>query len=133
MTVTDVPGIAAFEGEEDETVAFEAAKKSDLILFLLTDDAPQASEAECLNKILRLGKPVICIINAKVNIDVGTSFKMFSRDIEKKMKLERLEAIKAQFVDFGVQYGQSWNNLRFVYVHLKSAYLAQQPNCKEHS
>lgn len=133
MTVTDVPGIAAFEGEEDETVAFEAAKKSDLILFLLTDDAPQASEAECLNKILRLGKPVICIINAKVNIDVGTSFKMFSRDIEKKMKLERLEAIKAQFVDFGVQYGQSWNNLRFVYVHLKSAYLAQQPNWKEHS
>ena len=39
-----------------------------------------------------------------MNIDVGTSFKMFSRDIEKKMKLERLEAIKAQFVDFGVQY-----------------------------
>lgn len=50
MTITDVPGIAAFEGEEDEVVAFEAAKKSDLILFLITDDAPQASEAECLNR-----------------------------------------------------------------------------------
>lgn len=133
MTVTDVPGIAAFEGEDDEKVAFEAAKKSDLILFLLTDDAPQASEAECLNKILRLGKPVICIINVKVNIDISTNFKMFNRDIEKKMKIERMDAIRKQFVEFGVQFGENWNNLRFIYVHLKSAYLAQQDEWKEHS
>lgn len=84
MTVTDVPGIAAFEGEDDEIIAFNEAKKSDLILFLLTDDAPQASEAECLSKIISLGKPVICIINSKVNIDKNTSFKLFTRDIEKK-------------------------------------------------
>ena len=132
MSVTDVPGIAAFEGIDDETVAFEAAKRSDLILFLLTDDAPQASEAECLNKILRLGKPVVCIINAKVNIDANTKFKMFIRDIEKKMKMERMDAIRNQFIEFGVQYGQNWNNLKFVYVHLKSAYLAQQEEWKEY-
>lgn len=126
MRITDVPGIAAFEGQEDEDVAFEAAKKSDLILFLITDDAPQASEAECLNKILRLGKPVICLINVKANIDSGTNLKMFARDIQKKMDINRLDSIRAQFLEFGTQYGQSWNNLRFAYVHLKSAYLSQQ-------
>jgi GTP-binding protein EngB required for normal cell division len=126
MRITDVPGIAAFEGQEDEDVAFEAAKKSDLILFLITDDAPQASEAECLNKILRLGKPVICLVNVKANIDFGTNLKMFARDIQKKMDINRLDSISAQFLEFGTQYGQSWNNLRFAYVHLKSAYLSQQ-------
>lgn len=48
MTVTDVPGIAAFGGEDDTQTAFEAAKKADMVLFLITDDAPQPSEAECL-------------------------------------------------------------------------------------
>ena len=126
MMITDVPGIAAFEGQEDEDVAFEAAKKSDLILFLITDDAPQASEAECLNKILRLGKPVICLVNIKANIDLGTNLKMFARDIQKKMDINRLDSIRSQFLEFGTQYGQNWNNLRFAYVHLKSAYLSQQ-------
>lgn len=97
MMITDVPGIAAFEGQEDEDVAFEAAKKSDLILFLITDDAPQASEAECLNRILRLGKPVICLVNVKANIDLESNLKMFARDIQKKMDINRLESIKAQF------------------------------------
>ena len=34
LQITDVPGIGAFEGEEDERIAFEAAKSADLILFL---------------------------------------------------------------------------------------------------
>ena len=41
LKVTDVPGISAFEGAEDERSAFDAAKNADLVLFLITDDAPQ--------------------------------------------------------------------------------------------
>ncbi len=77
LRITDVPGIAAFEGQEDEDVAFDAAKKCDLILFLITDDAPQACEAECMNRILALGKPVICIINIKANINTPSDMKLF--------------------------------------------------------
>lgn len=126
LEITDVPGIAAFEGEDDENIAFDAAKKCDLILFLITDDAPQACEADCLNRILELGKPVICLINVKANISPSVSLKMFERDIQKKFNSARLEAIKKQFFDFGTQYGQDWRNLRFAYVHLKSAFLSQQ-------
>lgn len=126
LRITDVPGIAAFEGQEDEDVAFDAAKKCDLILFLITDDAPQACEAECMNRILGLGKPVICLINVKANINNPSNLKLFTRDIQKKMDNERLEAIKKQFFDFGAQYGQDWRKIRFAYVHLKSAFLSQQ-------
>ncbi len=126
LRITDVPGIAAFEGQEDEDVAFDAAKKCDLILFLITDDAPQAYEAECMNRILALGKPVICLINVKANINTPSNMKLFTRDIQKKMDTERLETIKKQFFDFGTQYGQDWRKIRFAYVHLKSAFLSQQ-------
>ena len=130
LQITDVPGIAAFEGEDDENIAFDAAKKSDLILFLITDDAPQACEAECLNRILELGKPVICLINIKADINTASSLKMFKRDVQKKFDNERLETIKKQFFDFGNQYGQDWRNIRFAYVHLKSAFLSQQREFK---
>ncbi len=131
LKITDVPGIAAFEGAEDEEVAFEAAKKSDLILFLITDDAPQACEAECMKKILGLGKPVVCLINVKSNLTPSTNLKMFRRDMEKKFEPGRLDAIKRQFFDFGTQYGQDWHGIRFAYVHLKSAFLSQQSELKE--
>lgn len=133
ISITDVPGIAAFGGEADTKTAFGAAKKADLILFLITDDAPQPSEAECLKNILDLGKPVLCLINIKANIDEKVSLKMFERDIGKKMNDERLSNIKQQFLDFGSSYGQDWSMLKFEFVHLKAAYLSQQSSWSEKS
>lgn len=131
LLITDVPGIAAFEGADDENIAFYAAKKSDLILFLITDDAPQACEAECLNRILKLGKPVICLVNIKADITLTTNIKMFKRDLQKKFDKARLETIKQQFFAFGNQYGQDWRSIKFEYVHLKSAFLSQQYELEE--
>lgn len=125
LEITDVPGIGAFEGEDDEQIAFEAAKTGDLILFLITDDAPQATEADCFSRIINLGKPVICIVNVKAAIPEGKSIKLIKRDIEKKFDKERLDGIRAQFLKYAEQYGQTWNHVPFVCTHLKSAYLAQ--------
>lgn len=126
LRIIDVPGIAAFEGQEDEDVAFDAAKKCDLVLFLITDDAPQAYEAECMNRILSLGKPVICLMNVKANISTPSDLRLFTRDIQKKVEYKRLESIKKQFFDFGTKFGQDWHKIRFAHVHLKSAFLSQQ-------
>ncbi len=71
LSVTDVPGIGAFEGEEDTRLAFDAARTADLIIFLLTDDAPQAVEADCFRQVKDLGKPVIIIMNVKVSVDAA--------------------------------------------------------------
>ncbi len=73
LAVTDVPGIGAYEGEEDTRLAFDAAKTADLIVFLLTDDAPQAVDADCFRQVKDLGKPVIVIMNVKVSVDSGKS------------------------------------------------------------
>lgn len=133
MTITDVPGIAAFDGEIDSRTAFDAARKADMVLFLITDDAPQASEAECLKNILNLGKPVICLINIRANIDKNTSMKLFQRDLHKKMDDERLNELKKQFLEFGEHFGQTWDMIKFEFVHLKAAYLSQQTEWQEYS
>lgn len=87
LEVTDVPGIGAFEGEEDEQIAFEAAKRADLILFLITDDAPQAAEADCFSRIINMGKPIICIVNVKASISENTSTKLLQRDVKRNLIL----------------------------------------------
>ena len=126
LEITDVPGIGAFEGEDDENIAFEAAKTADLILFLITDDAPQAAEADCLGRIISLGKPVICIMNVKSSMPEGKSHKMVIRDINKRFDTARLDAVRQQFLQYSQQLGQDWNSVPFVSVHLKAAFLAQQ-------
>lgn len=132
MEITDVPGISAFEGEEDRQIAFEAAQKSDMIIFLLDDDAPQADEADCLTAILGLGKPVICLVNIKQNIYEPTvdDMELFREDLNDKMDPARLKNIINQFITFGTSRGQDWKTLRFEFVHLKAAFLAQRPEWK---
>ena len=129
LEITDVPGIGAFEGEDDEQIAFEAAKTADLILFLITDDAPQAAEADCFSRIVNLGKPVICIMNVKAAASENKSIKLLKRDIDKRFDMERLNAIRKQFMSYSAQLGQDWGYVPFVYVHLKSAFMAQ--NCED--
>ncbi len=137
LSVVDVPGVAAFEGKEDEEEAFNAAKKADLIFFIVNDEDIQASVANCLGRIVSLGKPIICLIN--VRADLGNSeitplsMKMFKRDLQKKMKKEHLEGIKKQLFEYGKSFGQEWMNVKFVYVHLKAAFLSQQREYEEYA
>lgn len=133
LEITDVPGIGAFEGQEDEEIAFEAAKSADLILFLITDDAPQAIEAECFARIVSLGKPIICIMNVKATVSENKSIKLMIRDISKRFDRERLDSIKDQFLSYSKQMGQEWGYIPFVYVNLKAAFLSQHIDDKEKS
>lgn len=119
MKIIDVPGIASIDGREDDEIAFEAAKKADLVLFLITDDAPQPGEADCLQAIKAMGKTVICIMNVKTGNKPNQSIKMTIRDISKKMSdTSRLDGIKNQFLAFG----KDWSDITFVYTHLKSEF-----------
>lgn len=124
LAVTDVPGIGAFEGEEDTRLAFDAAKTADLIVFLLTDDAPQAVEADCFRQVKDLGKPVIIIMNVKVSVDSGKSMKLIERDMNRAFDEERIEEIRKQFCKFAEPFGQDWSNVPFVATHLKVAFEA---------
>lgn len=144
LQLVDVPGIAAFGGQDDTDIAFCEAEKSDLILFLMKDDDIQVEVADCLNRIISLGKPVICLLNVQVGLgDANVNkakyelsprvMKVFRKDLDKKMSQAHLDGLKKQFFEYGRSYGDNWNKIRFAYVHLKAAYLAQQKECEEYA
>lgn len=136
LSVTDVPGIAAFGGKTDDDVAYEAAQKSDLILFLITDQDVQPEVAEGMKHILSLGKPVICLINVKVDIDEDNisekSMKVFRYELQERYNSEDIEGIKKQFFEYGSSYGQDWRSIIFVKAHLKAAFLSQRVGDKKY-
>ena len=125
LKVTDVPGIAAFEGREDEELAFEAAAQSDLVLFLITDDAPQNEEAECFARVRRLGKPILGICNVKAALNDEDDVRLFLRKNWFHRDHRRLGEIVEQFHEFAKKYSPG-TRIYFVYTHLRSKFLSQQ-------
>ncbi len=128
MKITDVPGIASFDGREDDKLALEAAKAADLILFLISDDGVQQEEAKNLAELRRLGKPVLGIINVKLGITEQVRSLDMKRLRNKMAEMERIESICNQFRQFAGNFQQDWGDLTFVPVHLKAAYLGQDKN-----
>ena len=129
LDIIDVPGVAAFEGREDEEKAFEAAAQSDLVLFLITDDAPQDEEAKCLARVRSLGKPILGICNVKTALNNADDVSLFLRRNWFNRKRKDLDVIVRQFHEFAEKYSPG-SRIRFVYTHLQSKFLSQQPDYK---
>lgn len=125
LKVTDVPGIAAFEGEIDEDHALKAAANADLVIFLISDDAPQPAEAECLAQLFDLGKPVIGICNVKISLNDEEDLELFLRNPDKPFDNSRLDEIFVQFNELMAEHIPN-ENMDFVAAHFHSKYLAQQ-------
>jgi len=134
LKITDVPGISAFSLDEkearvDESLALEAAKKADLILFLLTSDAPQPDEAEKLAQLRSLGKPVLGVINVKMSFNINDDLDI--EDLQDKLADTRtIDATINQFKKFSANHNQDWSGIKFVATHLLSAYQSQDKNPK---
>jgi len=126
LEITDVPGIAAFEGAEDEELAFKAAKQADLVLFLITDDAPQPVEAECLARVCCLRKSVLGICNVKTAVDDEDELRLFLRDPNRPFDRVRVDQLLQQFHLLAGQY-ISGRRIPFAVTHLRSRFLAYQP------
>lgn len=125
MKITDVPGICSFDGREDDRLAMEAAKTADLILFLITDDAPQMEEAEKLAELRRLGKPVLGVVNVKLALNLERR-AMALRNLKNRLEdVSRLNDICNQFKKYAVKYNQDWEEMPFIYTHLRAAFLGQ--------
>lgn len=135
LRVFDVPGTCSFGGKEDDELAFEAAKTADLALFLLTDDAPQPEEAERLGELRKLGKPVLGIINVKQVLDPNPQSprrRVYLKQVERKLNdFSRLQEIERQFKEFSQKNGYNFDDVKFVYSHLQSAFFSQRENNPE--
>lgn len=133
LKITDVPGVAASEdeGREDEEKAFEAAVQSDLVLFLITESAPQDSEARCLARVRSQGKPILGICNFHQGIKNAEDMLLFLRKDWFYHKRRELNDIVKQFREFVDKYSPG-SRIRFIYTHLLSRFLSQQPQYKTH-
>ena len=130
LTVTDVPGIAAFGGEDDAEIAHQAAREADLVLFLVTDDGPQKAEAEHLLRLRKTGRPVIVICNVKEGIRGTTGKQRFLRDSAKLFDPPRLEQVMHPFVEMIERHHPDWE-VPVISAHLLSRFQADQEDDRE--
>lgn len=126
MKITDVPGICSFDGREDDALAMEAAKAADLILFLITDDAPQEGEAEKLAELRALGKSVLGLVNVKLALNMDRRALALRGLRECLADIDRLDAICTQFRAYAEKHQQDWAGIPFIYTHLRAAFLGQE-------
>ena len=126
MKVLDIPGVAAMDGALDEETAYGAAHQADLILFLITDDAPQQVEAEHLARLRQIGVPILGICNVKRAVDDERHIRLFIRDQERVFGLARLDGLISQFHEMTDRHGAG-QRVEFKPAHLLSRFLAGQP------
>lgn len=101
LSITDVPGIDAFNGEQDEQLAADAARNADLIIFIITDQAPSSNEAEWLCRLKAEDKPLLCLCNCRCALGNEMTRELFLRDPQRTvLNKERLGQIIAQFNSF---------------------------------
>ena len=112
-------------------MAYEAAQQADLILFLITDDAPQPAEAEHLVELRRTGNPVLGICNVKMGINGELGLRRFLKGQDSLFSQERLEGIVSQFQEMLEHLGAG-QPVEFKWAHLQARFLADQPDHQDH-
>ena len=130
MIVTDVPGIEAYGGEDDDSIAEGVAIYADMILFLITSGQPTNEEADWLVKLKRKDKPIVCICNYLKSIPD----ERIERFINKKDKIKsemNIDGIKEQFNSF-IQSKLPNEKIEILSCHLLSKFKSQQPEYKNY-
>lgn len=130
MSVTDVPGIDAYGGEEDEKIAQEAASYADLILFLITAGQPEGSEADWLVRLKKMDKPILCICNFKRSIEDPIRMKRFLNHPERIAQQMNIKELSEQFNKF-IQVNLPNEHVDFLVTHLLAKFYSQQPEYAE--
>ncbi len=129
MSVTDIPGIDAYGGQEDDAKAEEAAVYADLILFMITAGQPEGTEADWMVKLKKMDKPILCICNYKQSLGEGVDDFRLKRLLSNPQKLEERMNIKELVNQFNIFLHEQLPNehVDFLITHLLAKFCSQQP------
>lgn len=136
MRVTDVPGIDAYGGEEDDAQAEEAAVYADLILFMITAGQPESTEADWLVKLKKMDKPIICVCNFQQSIGEEDDelrelrLKRLLKNPEKLKERMNIDEMEKQFNQF-INEQLPNEHVEFYVTHLLAKFSSQQPEYKD--
>ncbi len=133
MSVTDVPGIEAYGGQEDDSKAEEAAIYADLILFMITAGQPEGAEADWMIKLKKMDKPILCICNYKQSLGEDLNDFRLKRLLSNPEKLEQRMNINELNQQFNTFLKEQLPNehVSFIVSHLLAKFYSQQPKYLE--
>ncbi len=125
LKIIDAPSFDFFDNAEKDRRGMEIAKTADLVMFLLTNEKPQPLEIQCLAQLKSLGKPILCIVNFKKDLN----FKKRNAALKELKKIlsdtAAIDSVVTQFKESAKQFHQNWNDIEFLPTHLAAAYYAQ--------
>ena len=128
MSITDVPGIDAYGGKEDDQKAEDSAIYADLILFMITAGQPEGTEADWMVKLKEMDKPIVCICNYKQSLGENAEDFRLKRFLEHPERLEERMNIKGLVEQFNIFLKEQLPNehLDFIVCHLLAMFYSQQ-------
>ncbi len=138
LRLIDTPGIEAYKGEEDQRKAVETVREADMVIFLISDDAPQPKEFEAMEWLNRINKYFFILLNVKEELentskpDDNRRLERFIKNPNKVFDTKRLQGHEQRIRgDFGKIFGVE--KIDIVYVHAQAAFLSTRPKYKDYS
>lgn len=124
LKITDLPSLDFFQDSEANKIGMDAAKSADVVLFLMTNETPQAEEAQCLAQLKNLGKPVLTIINVQKDLNFKKP-NLALKELQKTFNDDETDKVVDQLKELLKGYNHDWKDFKHVVTHLSAAYYAQ--------
>lgn len=120
LKIIDISGVDLSDGGTNKIL-----KTADAIIFLMTNNAPLAEEAEIFAYLRSYGKPTLGVINVRKILN----FRRRDLILQELNKIlpdnAEIKSVIANFKRLAKNYNQDWNNIKFVPTHLLSAYFSR--------
>ena len=123
LSITDVPGIDAYDGQVDEVLAERASRFADQIIFMITSGQPENIEAEWLVKLKRKDKPMLCVCNVKRTVATDKYLQRFIDNPGEVLNKDGVSQAIQQFREF-VEQKLPNEDVPFITTHLQTRFLA---------
>ena len=125
LRIIDTPGIAAYEGDEDVIVAESVIDETDVILYLCTTDGIQEAEFQKLAELKSMNKPIIILLNVKVDITNNLRRKRFLSNWEGIVSEKGQAGHFNRIRTYTKEYFES-HNIQIIPIHAQAAFLSTQ-------
>ncbi|MCC9063571.1 GTPase [Flavobacterium piscisymbiosum] len=127
LRIVDTPGIGAPGGMSDVEIAESIVDESDLICYLVTNDAIQETEFQFLSEIKKKNKPVVILLNVKENLEIESRKNLFLKNPTRWRERRDNKSIQGHIErinDYMIKYYNS-NHYRVIPVMLLASKLSE--------
>jgi len=130
LRIIDTPGIGAYEGEADKALAMSIIDESDLLLFLISSDGIQETVFQAMKAIHRRNKPVIFVLNVKLDLEHPVYKRRFLCNPERFLGEEAIRGHKERLEKLA-QEELGMSHITVIPIHAQAAFLATKEKDQE--